>query len=70
MNYHGAEYVIEIKIWRGEEYNKRGEQQLADYLDLYEAKKGWLLSVNFNKNKIPGIKEIQCGDKTLVKVVV
>lgn len=70
VNYHGAEYVIEVKIWRGEEYNKRGEQQLADYLDLYEAKKGWLLSFNFNKNKIPGIKEIQCRDKSLVEIVV
>jgi hypothetical protein len=70
VNYHGIEYIIECKIWHGEEYNKRGEKQLADYLDIYEAKKGWLLSFNFNKNKVPGMKEIRCGDKTIVEVVV
>ena len=31
----GKQYVIELKIWRGDEYNKRGEKQLAEYLDYY-----------------------------------
>jgi len=70
VNYHSREYIIETKIWHGEEYNKRGEEQLADYLDIYEAKKGWLLSFNFNKNKVSCFKEIKCGDKVLYEVVV
>ena len=70
VNYHSREYIIETKIWHGEEYNKRGEEQLADYLDIYEAKKGWFLSFNFNKNKVSCFKEIKCGDKVLYEVVV
>ena len=35
VDYLGKQYVIELKIWRGDEYNKRGEKQLAEYLDYY-----------------------------------
>ena len=61
VDYLGKQYVIELKIWHGNEYNKRGEEQLD---------KGYLLSFNFNKNKQTGLKEIQFGDKTLIEVVV
>ena len=29
VDYLGKQYVIELKIWRGNEYNKRGEKQLC-----------------------------------------
>lgn len=70
VDYRGRQYIIEIKIWRGNEYHKRGEAQLADYLEAYHAKKGYLLSFNFNKNKKAGVKEIVCGDKVILEVVV
>lgn len=70
VDYLGRQYVIEIKIWRGNEYNKRGELQLADYLDAYHQKRGYLLSFNFNKNKQTGVKEIVCGDKSILEIVV
>lgn len=54
----------------GDEYNKRGEEQLAGYLEDYHVKKGYLLSFCFNKNKKTGKKVISCGDKTIVEVVV
>lgn len=47
----GQQYVIEMKIWHGEEYNKRGREQLSAYLDYYQVKEGYLLSFNFNKKK-------------------
>ncbi len=28
VDYRGEQFIIEIKIWRGNEYNKRGEAQL------------------------------------------
>lgn len=40
VDYRGRQYIIEIKIWRGNEYNQRGERQLADYLDAYGADRG------------------------------
>jgi len=35
VDYLGNQYVIELKIWRGNSYNERGEKQLADYLDYF-----------------------------------
>lgn len=57
VDYLGKQYVIELKIWHGNEYNKRGEEQLAEYLEYYHLDKGYLLSFNFNKNKQTGLKE-------------
>lgn len=59
-----------VKIWHGDEYNRRGEEQLAGYLDYYKQDKGWLLSFNFNKNKNVGVKTIDCCGKTIVEAVV
>ena len=70
MDYRGRQYIIEIKIWRGEEYNRRGEEQLVSYLESYHAQKGYLLSFNFNKNKVPGVKEISWGGKVIFEAVV
>ena len=70
VDYHGEQYVIEMKIWHGEEYNRRGEEQLAGYLEEYHLKKGYLLSFNFNKKKQAGVYQVKCGDKMLIEVVV
>lgn len=70
IDYHGQQYIVELKIWRGEEYNKRGEKQLAGYLDLYHTKEGYLVSFNFNKKKNTGVKWIQVGDKKILEAVV
>ena len=40
VDFLGTRYIIELKIWRGNEYNQRGEQQLAGYLDYYMQDKG------------------------------
>ena len=60
----------ELKIWRGNEYNERGEEQLAGYLEYFHLKKGYMLSFKFNKKKQMGIHEIAIGDKILVEAVV
>ena len=70
IDYLGKQYIIELKIWRGNAYNERGEEQIAGYLDYYHAKKGYLVSFCFNKNKTPGTKTIQIGDKEIVECVV
>ena len=51
IDYLGKQYIIEMKIWHGKEYNERGEHQLAEYLDYYHIDKGYMLSFNFNQNK-------------------
>ncbi len=70
VDYHGRQYVIEMKIWHGEEYNRRGEEQLAGYLSEYQLKKGYLLSFCFNRNKTPGVRTVRCGDKEIMEAVV
>lgn len=70
VDYNGEQYVVEMKIWRGNEYHTRGEEQLVGYLDDYHIKKGYMISFNFNKRKQSGVREIIVGDKVLVEVVV
>lgn len=70
IDYLGKQYVIEMKIWHGEEYNVRGEQQLIGYLDNYHLKKGYMVSFNFNQNKQPGVKTLHFSRHTIVEAVV
>lgn len=70
IDYLGERYVIELKIWRGEEYNRRGEEQLIGYLNDYRVKKGYLVSFNFNKNKQIGVKTLHLHKHTIVEAIV
>lgn len=70
VDYSGEQFVIELKIWRGNEYNERGERQIAEYLDYFHQEKGYMISFNFNKKKEVGVKELQIGGKTIFEAVV
>ena len=70
IDYLGKQYIIEMKIWHGNEYNIRGEEQLLGYLNDYHLERGYMLSFNFNKNKKPGVKELHFKNHTLVEAVV
>ena len=70
VDYLGEQFVIELKIWRGNEYNERGEQQLAEYLDYFRQEKGYLISFNFNKKKEIGVKELRIDGKMIIEAVV
>ena len=65
IHYLGRRYVIELKIWRGERYNKKGEEQLRGYLDFFGLDVGYMLSFNFNKKKEVGVQIVKVGNKTL-----
>ena len=51
VTYLDEEFVIELKIWRGEQYRKDGIKQLNGYLESREQRKGYLVSFSFLKNK-------------------
>ncbi len=70
VDYLGEQFIVELKIWHGSEYNARGEKQLTEYLEYFNRDKGYLLSFNFNQKKEIGVKEIQVGGKTIVEAVV
>ena len=70
VDYLGEQFVIELKIYRGNAYHMRGERQLKDYLDYYHLDVGYMLSFSFNKTKEIGVRDIEVGDKILVEAVV
>lgn len=65
IHYMGRRYIIELKIWRGERYNQKGEQQIIDYLNYWNLDTGYMLSFNFNKNKESGVKRVEVRGKVL-----
>lgn len=70
VDYQGEQFIVELKIWRGNAYKERGEKQLLDYLEYYHLRKGYMLSFNFNQKKSTGVQKIFLGDKVLVEAVV
>ena len=70
VDYRGQQFVIETKIWRGNEYHMRGERQLAEYLKDYGLQTGYLLSFNFNQKKEIGVREIEVEGKRIIEAVV
>jgi len=71
VDYLGKQFLVELKIWHGEEYQDKGRKQLCDYLDLYHQKKGWLVSFIFNqtKKKVTGIRKLEEAGKIITEVV-
>lgn len=70
VDYHGEQFVIEMKIWHGKEYLERGEMQLIGYLKNYQKQTGYLLSFNFNAKKECGVFERVIGDYRIIEAVV
>ncbi|HBA49307.1 MAG TPA: 9-O-acetyl-N-acetylneuraminate esterase [Lachnospiraceae bacterium] len=70
VDYRGEQFVVELKIWRGNAYRERGEQQLAEYLDYFGLEKGYMLSFNFNQKKEIGVRHVQAGGRVIVEAVV
>lgn len=70
VDYGGKQFVVEMKIWDGPKYHKEGERQLAEYLDYYGLKEGYLLVFNFNKNKETGLREALVDGHLLIEAFV
>lgn len=70
VDYLGEQYIIELKLWHGSEYHRKGIEQLTDYLDSYGKKEGYLISFNFNKNKEAYSKVTEYRGKRIFEVVI
>ncbi len=70
IDYNREQFIIELKLWRGEKRHREGEMQLADYLDHYHMTKGYMICFNFNRKKKTGVKEVFVKDKLLVEAIV
>ncbi len=65
ITYLEQKFIVELKIWRGEEYHKQGLKQLAEYLESQNIDKGYLLSFNFNQNKEYKDQELEVDNKKI-----
>lgn len=71
VDYLGKQYVIELKIWRGNAYNERGEEQICRYLEYFDLQKGYLISFCFNKKKKSGLlPPVELKGRTLIEAIV
>lgn len=51
VTYGSEEYIIELKIWRGEKYEEQGRDQLASYLTTRGTAEGYLVTFDFSKKR-------------------
>jgi hypothetical protein len=66
------QFVIELKIWRGEKYETDAHKQITGYLDTKKADKGYLLIFDFRKeaNKERKAEWIEADGKKIFEVIV
>ena len=51
ITYLNQKYVIELKVWSGQEAHEKGIRQIKDYIDRVGVDKGYIVIYDFNKNK-------------------
>lgn len=74
ITYNKKMYILELKIWHGEEYHKKGLVQLGEYLDQYGLSEGYLLIFDFREfnGESRRVNEVNIkvgsGEKNIVEV--
>ncbi|MCP4152321.1 MAG: AAA family ATPase [bacterium] len=60
-------YIVELKIWKGEAYHRKGIKQLCDYLDRQNQKNGYLLIYDLRKekSKTGAYEKLESNGKTI-----
>ena len=70
IHFLGRRYIIELKIWHGERYNEKGEQQILRYMEYWNLNSGYMLSFSFNKKKETGVRLVHIRGKQLYEGIV
>jgi hypothetical protein len=52
VTYNRKEYIIELKIWHGTEYEISGRDQISEYLETRHHQEGYLVTFSFLKDKV------------------
>ena len=72
VDYGKDQFIIELKVWRGEQYEKDAMEQLCGYLDSKRADTGYLLTFDFRKagNKTEKAQWVETNEKRIFTVAV
>ena len=71
VTYGQQEFIIELKIWRGDKYEESGRDQLASYLATRNMDEGYLVTFDFSKDKHEAEPQwIEWNGKRLFEVII
>ena len=72
VDYGNEQFIVELKLWRGERYNDEAYGQLLGYMEAKNAARGYLLTFDFRRSaaKEPKAEWLDFGGKSIFDVVV
>ena len=68
VTYFQHRYIIELKLWYGEEYHQKGLTQLSDYLETHGVEEGFLVIFDDRKKKSWKNEQVQHNGKEILAV--
>jgi len=60
--------IIELKIWRGNEYHQKGLKQLEGYLNLENVNEGYMVIYDKNDNKEYRSEDLKLENKEVFAI--
>ena len=71
VTYGREEFIVELKIWRGDKYEQKGHDQLSEYLATRGVDEGYLVTFDFSKNRESKEPQwVEVNGKRIFEVVV
>jgi len=72
VDFGNEQFIIELKIWKGEKAEKKAYEQLLKYMETKKANKGYLLIFDFRleKNKERKSKWVDADGKKIFEIIV
>ncbi|MCL2100031.1 MAG: AAA-like domain-containing protein [Oscillospiraceae bacterium] len=72
VDFGNEQFIIELKLWRGEDYERKAYDQLLSYMDSKKAETGYLLIFDFRKetDKEPAAEWIELDGKRVFEITV
>jgi len=72
VDYAREQFIIELKLWRGERAQGKAYEQLLNYMKSKGLGKGYLLTFDFREegNKSPKAEWVQVGSKKIFDVII
>ena len=65
VDFNSEQFIVELKIWHGEQKHEKAHEQLIKYLDSKNKSEGYLLTFDFRKRRVnkPSAKWVRKGKK-------